>query len=247
MEDDISLSRRAGIALWRQIEEAVTRDIAQGRFQPGDRLPTEKQLSDQFKVNRHTLRRAMEALEARGLIRIEQGRGSFVQEHVLDYTLGARTRFSEIVSAQNRIPGGRLIDSAQIRAEGEIAKLLELPFGTPCTLLRTVHDADGRPITYSHNYFPSARFPNAAAVYGEFHSVTRMVQAHGVADYKRKLTRITARMPTEDEAAMLAQPRNRPVLLAEAVDADLDGVPIRYGYVRFASERVQLVFDTPTG
>ena len=74
-----------------------------------------------------------------------------------------------------------------------------------------------------------------------------MLRTHGVADYRRKLTRITARMPSEDEAAMLAQPRNRPVLVAEAVDADLDGVPVRYGYVRFASERVQLVFDAPEG
>lgn len=245
MQADANLSRGAGVALWRQIEETVIRDIADGRFQPGERLPTEKELSDRFKVNRHTLRRAMEALEERGLIRIEQGRGSFVQEHVLDYTLGARTRFSEIVSGQNRIPGGKLIDSSLVGADADIAEALEMPAGTLCVMLRMVGEADGRPIVYSQNYFPAERFPNAAKIYADTHSVTQMVKAHGVADYRRKLTRVTARMPTEDEAATLAQPRNRPVLVAEAVDADLNGTPIRYGYVRFASERVQLVFDTP--
>lgn len=245
MQDD--LSRRDGIALWRQIEQAITQDITQGRFQPGDRLPTEKQLADRFRVNRHTLRRAMEALEANGLVRIEQGRGSFVQEHVLDYALSARTRFSEILSAQNRIPGGKLIDSSLVPADADIAGALDVPVDTLCVMLRMVGEADGRPVLYSQNYFPAERFPNAARIYAETHSVTQMVKAHGVADYRRKLTRVTARMPTEDEAATLMQPRNRPVLVAEAVDADMTGTPIRYGYVRFASERVKLVFDPPKG
>jgi GntR family phosphonate transport system transcriptional regulator len=245
MQDD--LSRRDGIALWRQIEQAITQDIAEGRFQPGDRLPTEKQLAERFRVNRHTLRRAMEALEAHGLVRVEQGRGSFVQEHVLDYALSARTRFSEIVSAQNRIPAGRLLDSAILPASEEVAAGLEIARDTPCVMLRMVGAADGRPILYGYNYFPADRFPNAASLYAETGSVTKMLRAHGVNDYRRKLTRITARMPSEEEAAMLAQPRTRPVLVAEAVDADLDGVPVRYGYVRFASERVQLVFDAPNG
>ena len=245
MQDD--LSRGDGVALWRQIEQAITQDITEGRFQPGDRLPTEKQLAERFRVNRHTLRRAMEALEAHGLVRVEQGRGSFVQEHVLDYALSSRTRFSEIVSGQNRIPGGKLIDSTIVPASEEVAAGLEIARDTPCVMLRMVGAADGRPILYGYNYFPAARFPNAASVYAETGSVTKMLRAHGVSDYRRKLTRITARMPSEDEAAMLAQPRNRPVLVAEAVDADLDGVPVRYGYVRFASERVQLVFDAPEG
>jgi GntR family transcriptional regulator, phosphonate transport system regulatory protein len=210
-------------------------------------LPTEKQLAERFRVNRHTLRRAMEALEVHGLVRVEQGRGSFVQEHVLDYALSSRTRFSEIVSGQNRIPGGKLIDSTIVPASEEVAAGLEIARDTPCVMLRMVGAADGRPILYGYNYFPAARFPNAASVYAETGSVTKMLRTHGVADYRRKLTRITARMPSEDEAAMLAQPRNRPVLVAEAVDADLDGVPVRYGYVRFASERVQLVFDAPEG
>ncbi|WP_430436601.1 phosphonate metabolism transcriptional regulator PhnF [Oceanibaculum nanhaiense] len=245
MQDD--LSRGDGVALWRQIEQAITQDITEGRFQPGDRLPTEKQLAERFRVNRHTLRRAMEALEVHGLVRVEQGRGSFVQEHVLDYALSSRTRFSEIVSGQNRIPGGKLIDSTILPASEEVAAGLEIARDTPCVMLRMVGAADGRPILYGYNYFPAARFPNAASVYAETGSVTKMLRTHGVADYRRKLTRITARMPSEDEAAMLAQPRNRPVLVAEAVDADLDGVPVRYGYVRFASERVQLVFDAPEG
>ena len=78
------LARGEGIALWRQIAQALEQAITSGQHQPGGRLPSEAELSALHGVNRHTVRRALEALSSRGLIRIEQGRGSFVAEDVVD-------------------------------------------------------------------------------------------------------------------------------------------------------------------
>ena len=60
----------------------------------------------------------MEELEGRGLVRIEQGRGSFVAEDVLDYPLGPRTRFSETIRRQNREPQGRILRIEEIAGRG---------------------------------------------------------------------------------------------------------------------------------
>ncbi|MBN8910269.1 MAG: GntR family transcriptional regulator, partial [Rhodospirillales bacterium] len=79
--------RNEGVALWRQIAGRLQQDIAGGGLPPGARLPTEAELSQQFGVNRHTVRRALEELSRAGLVRVEQGRGSFVAEDVLDYTV----------------------------------------------------------------------------------------------------------------------------------------------------------------
>ena len=65
------LQRGQGVALWRQIVQEIAGDIATGRFRGGDKLPTEPELAERFKVNRHTLRRAMAALAEEGLVRIE--------------------------------------------------------------------------------------------------------------------------------------------------------------------------------
>ena len=86
--------REAGVSLWRQIVRIIEADIASGTHQPGARLPTEAQLAVRFGVNRHTIRRALEELSRNGLVRVEQGRDSFVAEDVLDYEVAARTRFS---------------------------------------------------------------------------------------------------------------------------------------------------------
>ena len=80
------MTRQDGIALWRQIANALRQEIASGDRPPGTQLPTEAELSARFDVNRHTVRRAIEELSRGGLVRVEQGRGSFVAEDVIDYT-----------------------------------------------------------------------------------------------------------------------------------------------------------------
>lgn len=74
------MERTNGVALWRQIELRLTDEIRAGTWTEGKQLPTEAVLATRFNVNRHTLRRAMGALEAAGVVRIEQGRGTFCKK-----------------------------------------------------------------------------------------------------------------------------------------------------------------------
>ena len=91
----MSALRVSGVTIWRQIAEELEDEIASRTYAPGGRLPTEMELSARFGVNRHTVRRAIATLEDRGLVRVERGRGTFVQTDTIDYVVGRRTRFSE--------------------------------------------------------------------------------------------------------------------------------------------------------
>lgn len=238
------IERGKGIALWRQIEQQLAEDIAAGTYPEGSRLPTEPELARRFQVNRHTLRRAMQALADRGLVRIEQGRGSFVQDNVIDYLIGRRTRFSEIISSQDRKPSGRLLRAYDVPAAAEIAEALDIAPGTPCFCLETVNEVDGRPVSISTNYFPAKRFPELIAVFAETRSISRTLEHYGVGDYARRVTRVLARMPSEDDAHLLRQSRSRPVLVTEGINVDRQGRTIQFGVTRFAADRVQVVFET---
>jgi GntR family phosphonate transport system transcriptional regulator len=236
-----ALDRGAGITLWRQIEARLAEEVAGGSIEPGAQLPTERSLALRFGVNRHTMRQALAALAERGLIRIEQGRGMFVQENVLDYVLGARTRFSEILITQNRRPGGRLLRASSERRDARIARELRLAPSGLLIELETLGEADGRPISLATHYFPKARFDGLIERYRECGSITGALRALGVADYTRAVTRVIARLPSAEEALLLRQPRSRPVLVSEAVNVDEAGKPIEFGLARFASERVRMV------
>lgn len=229
------------MTLWQRIAKAIEADIRGGVYAPGERMPTEAELALRFRVNRHTLRRAMTDLQAKNLVRVEQGRGTFVHEHVIEYAVSRRTRFSENISHQHRSPGGILLASAEMDAEGDIAQALQLPGGRRVLKLDILREADQRPIALSTHMFPLPRFSGLVETFRETGSVSESLRRFGIQDFQRVFTRITARPPTVMEAQVLGQPRSRPVLVARSVNVDPRGVPVDYGITRYASERVQFV------
>ena len=241
-----AVERGHGVALWRQIDRSLSADISGGAWAPGERLPTEQALAQRFQVNRHTIRRAIQAMVQRGLLRVEQGRGTFVQEGVIDYMIGRRTRFTENIARNRREALRVLLNSGEVLPPPPVARLLKVPPRQPVTMLETLSSAGGMPVSISTGYFPGGRFPDLAAHVAETGSITQALQRCGLSDYMRATTRVTARMPTAEEARRLKQPVTRPILLTEAVDVDSDGRPISVSITRFASDRVQLVLDSTT-
>ncbi|MFC4766138.1 GntR family transcriptional regulator [Effusibacillus consociatus] len=70
--------RKNGIPLYVQVKEAVMAEIKSGQWKAGDKLPTERELSEKLKVSRNTVSQAYQELEAEGVLTSVQGRGTFV-------------------------------------------------------------------------------------------------------------------------------------------------------------------------
>ena len=71
--------RRGPMPYYHQIRAILQERINSGEFRAGERVPSEEELCQVFSVSRATVRQALAGLESDGLIRREQGRGSFVQ------------------------------------------------------------------------------------------------------------------------------------------------------------------------
>jgi GntR family phosphonate transport system transcriptional regulator len=235
--------REPGVALWRQIVRTIEQEIADGSHTPGGRLPTEAQMAVRFGVNRHTVRRALEELSRAGLVRVEQGRGSFVTEDVLDYTVSPRTRFSEWVRRHNMEPSGSLLELREVPADATVAAGLGLRAGAKVLRLERLGLADGRPVSIGSHHFPAQRFPGLLAALRAEPTITGALARVGVSDYRRLVSRITARMPTPSEAELLRMPRNRPVLVTESVNVDQTGAVVEFGVTRYPTPRVQIVVE----
>ncbi|PWG61210.1 phosphonate metabolism transcriptional regulator PhnF [Sediminicurvatus halobius] len=228
--------------LWRQISNRLADEIAAGIYPPGSRLPTEAALAERFAVNRHTVRRAMAELRTRGLIRIEQGRGTFVQDTLIDYPVSRRTRFSDNVIGADRDPNSIALRNLELPADTEIAQELGLPAGSPVVLIETLRLADGRPLSVTAHYFPAARFRGIGTHFQNTGSVTQALYQMGVRDYFRDTTAVTTRLPDAWEAKHLRQPRSEPILVAHSLNVDAERRPIEYAEGRYAGRRVQFVF-----
>lgn len=237
------MTRQDGVALWRQIANALRQEIGAGGHAPGARLPTEAELSARFGVNRHTVRRAVEELSRGGLVRVEQGRGSFVAEDVIDYTVSSRTRFSEWIRRHNKEPSGRVVQLRELAAEPAIAAGLHIRPGSKVVLLERLGFADARPVSLTSHYFPASRLRGVQDALRNFPSITEALNSVGVSDYQRQSSRVTARMPNAEEAELLHTPRSRPLLVAENINVDSTGRVVEFGIGRYPTPRVQIVFE----
>jgi len=230
-------------SIWSRIEQELASDIATGRVRPGELLATEHRLAARFRVNRHTVRQALGRLAARGLVRAERGRGTFVAEFAVDYALGRRTRFTENLAAAGFVGRHRLIEPGELAASAAVAAHLGLRTRTRVIRLITLGETRGRPIVYGEHYFPAQRFPDLAQRFVRTGSISRALAELDAGDYVRKRSAVSAQLPEAHVAQRLAQPVGRPVLYVESVNVDPAGQPIEYARTWFAGDRVQLVVE----
>ena len=227
--------------LWRMIEEAIRRDIRNGQYAAGSRLPPDRQIAMAFGASRLTARRALASLEQQGLIRIEHGNGTFVTEDRVQYNLGERVRFDQNLRQSDVVPMRRIVRTAICEASPQVARHLGLAQQAPVLELEVAAYADEKPLSIGVRFCCASRFRGLAEAFKKEGSFTKALRGYGVEDYRRDMTEITARLPSDSEARFLRQPRSLPVLAYAAVDVDVSGQPISYHLGCFASERVKIV------
>ncbi len=233
----------SGVALWRQVADGIERGIADGRFAAGERLPGEMEIAETYRVNRHTVRRALATLAERGLVRAERGSGTYVEARRIAYPLRSRTRFSEIVGAGGREPRGQLIGASEEPATRDLARRLRLKTGAPLIRIEALRLADHTPICVGTSWLAAER-SDAARTYERARSMTRLLVHYGVRDYRRASTRVTAAIVDAADANRLDLALGRPVLVVDSIDVDAAGKPLLATRARFAAERVEFVIES---
>jgi GntR family phosphonate transport system transcriptional regulator len=230
-------------SFWSHIANEIAQAIGQGVYSPGERLPSEHTLAETFGVNRHTIRRSIAALCQRGLVRSEQGSGTYVEDFAVDLAIGKRTRHRQNLAQAGLRGGLQVLTAERVRANADQARALQVPARSALLHLQILGEGGGQPLHVSDRYFPLPRFEGLEDVVRETGSITAGFAAHGVTDYVRHESRISARLPGADTAALLRQPVTRPVLLVTTVNTDPDDRPIELAETWFAGDRVTLTVN----
>lgn len=234
------VQRGDGVALWRQISEILRTQIDNGVWVKGVRVPTELELAAHFKVNRHTVRRAIAALTGDGVLKATQGRGTFVSGGPrLAYTLSERTRFSDIVRAQERAPDRTVLDKSIEESDAKLAALFGVAEGTSFYRFEIRFRADKLALSVSTTWLPYERFKRFDEHVRRTSSITMALAEYGVGDYTRDATKVSARLADKRERGLLDLQETSVVLITETLSKDAQGVPIQFAQTRFAAERVE--------
>lgn len=155
-----------GRAYPTSLRDDLARMIADEGLTPGDRLPTEAQLSERFGVARSTVREALKRLEEEGLVDAVQGKGRFVSAVAAAIVERPITRYEGVTEMLTRL-GHDVTTSVfaigEVFADAAQAQSLQVDTGTPLIRLARLRYGDGEPLVFSIDHVLRDALPGPIA------------------------------------------------------------------------------------
>lgn len=200
------------MAGYQDVADRIAARIASGALAPGAQLGSERQLSEELKVARLTLRAALIKLEADGLIYGMSRRGWFVSPPRFVYELDRRANYKLMAETQGRAAHIELLRSGQVRA-GDLPASMRDQVGGPAFYLERVRHLDGRPVMFETVYLSADAVPDVLA-----HNLSGSITALLADAYRIEIDREDAGVRSslldpEQSAALAVAPATHSVLI----------------------------------
>jgi len=149
----------ADAPLYRGVKQALTQRLAAGRWAPGEALPSEARLAEQYRVSIGTVRKAVDDLVSQHVLVRRQGRGTFVALHDASRLLH---QFFRVVrrDGEQQLPDAELVGFGRGRATADEASRLRVETGAGVIRIRNLLRLAGRPVVADDIVLPAALFPD---------------------------------------------------------------------------------------
>lgn len=148
--------------VYDQIKRAVSAHIRSGAWKPGDRLPSEAELSQSLATARMTVNRALRELTEEGLLVRRRRAGTFVAQPDAPSALLKIVDMSKAIPARGQAYGYVCETDETVPAAGTIAKAMRLPQGARLQHVECIHTADGEIVEFEERWINLALLPEAA-------------------------------------------------------------------------------------
>ena len=223
-----------------EIEQALRARIAV--LDPGDVLPSDSALCEEFGVSRMTARQAVQVLTQEGLVERIQGRGTFVAEPTTHRQAGNLLSFTTEMRRQNRLPSSRLLERRVRQATSDEAARLKLKPGAQVVVVRRLRLADEQPIVVETAVLREACAEAVLAADLDSGSLHETLFTAGFAPTRGRGI-LLAEAATDDDADVLGVPAGAPLLVEQRLIEDERGRPLESTESRYAGNRYGLHVD----
>jgi GntR family transcriptional regulator len=147
--------------LYAQIKDLMLGRLASGQWRPGDLLPSEPKLAEEFGVSQGTARKALDTLADMHLLVRRQGKGTYVTEHTPDRAL---FHFFHLVrnDGARQLPESRVLGTREGQASPAEREHLDLPAGSSVIRIDRLRSMDGVPVLCERLVVSAETFPGLA-------------------------------------------------------------------------------------
>jgi GntR family transcriptional regulator len=210
--------------------------IASGHVPANGKLPPERVISEQFGVSRATVRRALAALEADGLIEAVQGRGTFVRAPRIVEPANTLLSFTQLARERGTTPGAIVLRATTRGATIDEAERLRVAPGSDVFDVRRVRTIDSVPVAVSREVVPLGAAAEMVEADWTTASLYDLLTSSGNrparADYG-----LQAAAATAEQAAHLDLEIGAPVLVADTSTYTREGRLVELGQIVYRGDR----------
>ena len=242
---------------YKQIADHLREAIAAGELTPGEGLPSERVLMEDYGAARGTIRQAINLLRGEGLIAVEHGRGSFVRmrppvRRVAFDRFARRHRdagtadYLVELEAEGRVPEVEMLELGKRTAPPGAAARLRIDAGDPVLVRRRRYLADGQPMELATSYVPwtlaagtamTRQDPGPGGIYARIEE-----SGHTLARFTEE---VSSRMPSPEETRLLRLAAGVPVFALVRTAYDSNGQAVEVCDTVMAADRYVLAYELP--
>ena len=148
------LNAQDAIPLYEKLRDLLREQIDQGRYRPGEPIPSERELCRAHRISRITVRQAIAGMIHDGLLVRKQGKGTFVARRKVSQGLSRIVTFRRTVLDIGMKPSTRILSHGLLPADLEVASVLKLPDAGQVLRLVLLGRGDDQPLVVYESFFP---------------------------------------------------------------------------------------------
>ncbi|MFD7440341.1 GntR family transcriptional regulator [Streptomyces sp. NPDC059909] len=231
--------------LYLKVAADLRTAITAGEYGSGAKLPAEDELARRYGVSRGTVRQALAALRADGLITSRRGTRRVVLGGPRLHSFGELRSFTRWARSLGEEPGGRVVALDRVVASEEEAEQLRLPEGSVVYRVRRLRTLSDAPVMVERTTYPERIGELVAAMPLDTVSHSAALELHGVlfADARHMIDLVPA---NEDDAQLLGCRVGESLLRERRHSTDPTGAPVEWSQDRYLPGTVAFTMQSST-
>jgi len=230
------------LPVYLQIHDKIKDKIEAEYWKIGDRLPSERELSEAFGVSRMTLRQAIQTLSDEGILERKIGSGTYVARQKVQEKMSGTTSFTEIMLSQGRKPSSKAISYFFTQPSSSEMERLSLTEHEAILRMERVRLADGIPICFEVASIPEKiiRDFSKEEISTSLYRTLEEKGQHKIGGANQTISAVVA---SEKKAEYLQVKKGDAILLMRQVSYFEDGTPFEYVRSQYVGNRFEFFLE----
>lgn len=231
------LNRKSPIPLYYQLAEWIKEQIQTGELTPEAQLSSERELSEEFKVSRMTVRQAIGFLVNQGVLTVKKGVGTFVAKPKLDHDILHLLSFSEEMTRQGGKVVSRIMEQSLCIPLPSVARELRIQPDTLVFKIVRLRMSGDTPLLLESSFIPAALCPGLEDIELSSTSLYAVLEQEYGLSIKKADQTLEAVTANEYESALFGIKQGTAMVLVEGVAYLVREQPVEYFKAVYRGDR----------